>query len=127
MASAALSGRRVLVVEDVLLVADMIAEALTNVGCEIVGPVARRERGLVLAREMSIECAVLDINLDGEPSFPIAEVLQERGIPFLFVTGYGAETVMPEPLRAVPRLAKPFHVHELLAALTGCCDTTGTG
>ena len=109
-----LKGLKVLVVEDVLLVAEVISEALEMSGCDIVGPVARLDRALALAREAPLDGAVLDVNLAGKPSFPIAEVLERRGIPFMFVTGYDAETALPPEYRDIPRLAKPFHVDRLI-------------
>jgi CheY-like chemotaxis protein len=109
-----LKGLRVLVVEDMLLVADVISDGLLSQGCEVVGPVARLDRALALAREAPLDGAVLDVNLAGERSVPIAEALAERGIPFVFVTGYDAESVLPPEFRAVPRLSKPFHIAALL-------------
>lgn len=109
-----LKGLRILVVEDTLLVADVISEGLESQGCEIVGPVARLDRALTLAREAVIDGAVLDINLAGERSLPIAEALAQRDIPFVFVTGYDAESALPPEYRATPRLSKPFHIAALV-------------
>jgi DNA-binding response OmpR family regulator len=116
-----LQGLRILVVEDLLLLADVISSGLASQGCEVVGPAARLERGLALARETALDCAVLDINLLGESSFPIAEVLARRGKPFVFVTGYGTDAALPPAFRQIPRLAKPFHIHDLVALLARCC------
>ncbi len=113
----ALTGLKILVVEDMLLVADVISDGLGSYGCEVVGPVGRFERALSLAREAPLDGAVLDINLAGVPSFPIAAALERRGIPFIFVTGYGGDSgdsAMPPEYRAVPRLAKPFHMSRLV-------------
>jgi CheY-like chemotaxis protein len=121
-----LQGLRILVVEDLLLLADVISEGLASHGCEVVGPAGRLERGLALAREARFDCAVLDINLVGESSFPIAEVLARRGTPFVFVTGYGTDTALPPAFRHVPRLAKPFHVHDLVDVVARCCGKEHT-
>lgn len=110
----AVKGLRILVVEDMLLVAEMICEGLEFHGCEVVGPAARLQRGLVLARTERLDGAVLDINLAGEPSFPIAQELSRRRIPFIFVTGYGAEANIPPELQSAPRLNKPFYITGLV-------------
>jgi CheY-like chemotaxis protein len=112
--AAELSGLKVLVVEDVLLVAEVISDGLEQGGCEIVGPVARLEPGLELARAAPLDGAVLDLNLAGRSSLPIAEALEDRGIPFFFVTGYDPWTALPPEYRSVPRLAKPFHISSLV-------------
>jgi DNA-binding response OmpR family regulator len=102
----------ILVVEDTFLVADMIAEELTSAGCHVVGPVARLRAGLTAASVEALDGAFLDVNLAGEHSFPIADVLTERGIPFAFLTGYG-DGIIPPRYRGVPRLSKPFELREL--------------
>jgi CheY-like chemotaxis protein len=116
-----LQGLRILVVEDLLLLADVISEGLAGYGCEVVGPAGRLDRGLALAREAIFDCAVLDINLLGESSFPIAEVLVRRGTPFVFVTGYGTDASLPAAFRHAPRLAKPFFIQDLVALVAQCC------
>jgi DNA-binding response OmpR family regulator len=116
---AALDGLRVLVVEDSLLTADVIAEILADSGCTVIGPVARVGRALNLLRETEIDGAVLDINLAGQLSFPVAAELGAGDIPYIFLTGYDDENVMPPAYRSVPRLAKPFHAGELVTTLAG--------
>jgi DNA-binding response OmpR family regulator len=108
-----LRGLRVLIVEDTLLVADLIVEELEEAGCTIVGPAPRVERGLALAKAETLDGALLDINLAGEPCFPIAEVLLARGVPIAFLTGYG-EAALPVSYRKVPCLSKPFQRNELI-------------
>jgi CheY-like chemotaxis protein len=112
-----LSGLRILVVEDSLLVADTIAEILETVGCCVVGPVSRLHRALEIARDTELDGAVLDINLAGEFSFPVAAALTTRSIPFVFMTGYDDIRVLPPAYRSQPRLSKPFHTRDLVAAL----------
>jgi DNA-binding response OmpR family regulator len=102
----------ILVVEDTFLVADMIAEELASAGCNVVGPVARLRPGLTAASVEPLDGAFLDVNLAGEHSFPIADVLTERGIPFAFLTGYG-DGIIPPQYQHVPRLSKPFELREL--------------
>jgi PAS domain S-box-containing protein len=86
-----LAGRRVLLVEDELLVAMEMEEALRDLGCEVLGPAATVEEALrlALAEAGRIDAAVLDVNLAGRPSFPVADLLAGRGVPVVFATGYG--------------------------------------
>jgi DNA-binding response OmpR family regulator len=111
-----LHGLRVLVVEDILLVAELIVDQLQEVGCTVVGPVPRLDRGLALAVGEPLDGAILDINLAGEPCFPIADALVKRGIPIAFLTGYD-EATLPAAYRQMPRLAKPFQLGDLVAVV----------
>jgi CheY-like chemotaxis protein len=113
-----LSGLRILVVEDMLLVAEAIADLLERRGCEVVGPVSRMQRALSLAREAPLDGAVLDVNLAGEFSFPVATALDERGIPFVFLTGYDDASAFPPNFRTAPHLGKPFDNDELADLLS---------
>ena len=108
-----LSGLRILVVEDSLLIADVIAEALRDHGCAVVGPVPRLGQGLALANREQLDGALLDVNLAGERCFPIAAVLAMRGVPFAFLTGYGEAGIPPE-FRDIARLSKPFNMARLM-------------
>lgn len=110
----ALSGLRVLVVEDSLLVAEVIAETLQSHGCDVVGPISRLQRALPLARDEPLHGAVLDVNLAGEYCFPIATALEARGVPFIFLTGYGDVGVLPPEFQAMPLVGKPFTSSELV-------------
>ncbi len=103
-----LSGLRVLVVEDTLLIAELIADELESFGCEVVGPVAHLQKALELAGKEKLSGAFLDVNLAGEPCFPIARELSERGVPYVFITGYDDVAALPAEYRAMPRVAKPF-------------------
>lgn len=107
-----LAGLRVLVVEDTLLVADVIADELRDGGAEVIGPVSRLKAALQCAREEALDGALLDVNLAGERSFPVAMLLRERGIPFIFLTGYAEDAILPD-FRATPCLMKPFKAEEM--------------
>jgi CheY-like chemotaxis protein len=107
-----LKGVRVLLVEDQMIVAMDIEAMLHAAGCEVVGPVGTLQAAITLAHEEALDTAVLDINLDGEKVYPAAEELQQRGIPFILATGYGAST-LPEKWRNQPRLGKPFRSEQL--------------
>ncbi|MFZ4409273.1 MAG: HWE histidine kinase domain-containing protein, partial [Paracraurococcus sp.] len=103
-----LAGRRVLVVEDALLVAMELEGALADVGIEVVGPAASVDGAVALARTERLDAALLDIDLDGTPVFPVAEALLARAVPFVFTTGYEAATILPQRFRGGPVLPKPF-------------------
>ena len=109
----ALSGLRILVVEDMYLIAEMIAEYLRNSGCDVVGPVSRLGRALASAEKEKLDGALLDVNIAGDYCFPVAAVLQIREIPFAFLTGYD-DDVLPPEYRDLPRLTKPFDAKELV-------------
>lgn len=107
-----------LVAEDRSLIAAKVAQILCRADCLPVGPVATLKAGLDLVRQEDIllDAAVLDIDLRGEPVYPLAEVLRARGIPFLFLTGYGA-LIIPDPWRGAARVQKPFDAAALLRTL----------
>ena len=107
--------RRILVVEDEVMVAMLVEDILLDLGCELAGLATRLDDALRLARQAEIDLALLDVNLDGRPSYPVAEVLRARGIPFVFATGYGERGIDPA-FAAAPTLAKPFQ-HEDLARI----------
>ena len=113
-----LSGRRVLVVEDEYFVADDLGRALTQLGAEVLGPVATREEAFeLLSTGERIDLAVLDINLQDESVFPVADTLVEQGVPFLFATGYD-QTAIPAQYQQVLRWEKPFAPEALAQALS---------
>lgn len=115
--SDALTGRRVLIVEDESLVAMLLETILEDMGCEPVGPAANVDDGLGLAQgDGVLDAALLDVNVAGRQVFPIAEALRRRGVPFVFSTGYG-EGGLPEEWRGLPTLQKPFTEAAVRAAL----------
>lgn len=102
-----LTGRRILVVEDDILIAMLIEEILEDLGCVIVGPVATLNEALRLAGDAALDAAVLDVTIRGGLIYPAAEQLLTRGIPFILASGYG-DWALPEAFRNMPRLTKPF-------------------
>ena len=96
-----------LIVEDEMMVAMLVEDMLVDMGFQVVGPAYRLSEGLRLAERERIDIAVLDVNINGARSFPIAAVLTERGIPFVFATGYGATGVEAE-YPGIPVVSKPF-------------------
>jgi DNA-binding NtrC family response regulator len=109
----ALAGKRVLVVEDDFLIAQMLVEILGSEDAIVIGPASTLERGMLLARSESIDAAVLDVNLRDLRSDDIADELQRRAIPFIIATGYGEQPRLP----GVPVVAKPYTIERLLSAL----------
>jgi CheY-like chemotaxis protein len=106
--SETLAGRRILVVEDESLVAMLLETILEDMGCSPVGPAASVDDGLALATEGEpLDGALLDVNVAGRQVFPVAAALKERGIPFVFSTGYG-EGGLPDEWRGHPTIQKPF-------------------
>jgi CheY-like chemotaxis protein len=114
--TAKLAGLRVLVVEDEMMVSMLIEDMLGDLGCAVVGPAARLDEAMELARTCEIDCAVLDVNLGGQPIFPLADLLRELGRPFAFATGYGDAGIREED-RGTPVLQKPFREGDLARVL----------
>jgi DNA-binding response OmpR family regulator len=110
------SPRRVLVVEDEMMIAMMIEDMLADMGHEVVGVAPNLKAALVLAADEQFDLAILDINLAGERSFPVAHLLQKRGVPFMFATGYGA-LGLEDPFRDILTLKKPFQMNDLARAV----------
>ena len=108
---------RVLLVEDSGLVALQLQSMLENAGCEVVGPAGRVASALKLATTEAIDAAVLDVDLDGTPSWDVADALTARSIPFVLATGYSSDDALPERFRSVPKLLKPFSTEGFKAAL----------
>ncbi|MFN3688123.1 HWE histidine kinase domain-containing protein [Salinarimonas sp.] len=110
-------GAKVLLVEDSLLTALDVSESLDNLGYQVLGPAARVADALRIVERDRPHVAVLDINLGDEDSFPIADRLVRENIPFVFLTGYDAQSILPERFRDVPCIAKPFSDRLLAASL----------
>ena len=115
-----LSERRVLVVEDEALVAMLVEDALLDAGASVIGPAATVAEALALLERETPDAAVLDLNLAGETSTPVADALAARGVPFVVATGYGADG-LPPGHASVPVLAKPYDPDDLTAALDRLC------
>ncbi len=110
-----LAGLRVLVVEDSYLIAEHVSDLLVQHGAKVVGPVGKLDSGLKLVEEGTpVDGALLDVNLDGEFCFPIASALQERHVPFAFLTGYDDGTIIPRDFAGAPRLGKPLDEAQLV-------------
>jgi CheY-like chemotaxis protein len=108
--------RRVLIVEDEMLVALLVEDALTSLGIEVVDTVGTIEEALRAAAKGAFDCAILDVHLHGKDVYPVADALAAQGVPFIFASGYG-EGGLPERYRGRPTLPKPFMQVELERAL----------
>lgn len=117
MTESKLSGRRVLVVEDDAMVAMLLQTALEDADCRILGPFEDLATGMRAAQYEAPDAAVLDINLGGEMVFPLAELLDRNGVPFLLLSGYGDSGLPPEKPNW-PICAKPFKLEKLVVELS---------
>jgi CheY-like chemotaxis protein len=107
---------RVLVIEDEMMIRMLLQDMLDDLGHTLAGEAGAIDEALALARQADFDIAILDVNLNGQPISPVVEVLVERGLPFVFATGYGQRGV-PEPYRMIPTLQKPFQAEALAHAL----------
>jgi CheY-like chemotaxis protein len=113
-----LAGKRILLVEDEAVIAFAVEDMLLELGCEVVGPAFRLDEALPMARDAAIDAAILDVNLNDQRSFQVAEALKSRGIPFLFATGY-AEAGVDWNGEEVSVIAKPYRKDQIANALNG--------
>jgi DNA-binding response OmpR family regulator len=109
---------RVLIVEDETMVSMLIEDMTSDLGAEVVGPAAKIEQAMALALEADFDLAVLDVNLDGLVVYPVADVLRDRGIPFIFLTGYDS-SVVPTRYQQNCVLTKPFSHDAFSDAVNG--------
>ena len=110
-------GRRLLVVEDDYFIVEDLLRELEQAGTEVVGPVPNLQQAMkVLGSTQNLDGAILDINLQGEMAFPLADALQSRNIPFVFLTGY-EQTMIPTRFASVRHFEKPVNLTVLAGAL----------
>lgn len=112
MSGQAPGKRRILVVEDEMLIGMLLEDMLTDLGHEVAAVVPRLKDALVAVERETYDMAILDVHLHGESAFPVAEALIGKGVPFVFATGYG-ERGLPETYRGRPVLQKPFAKDDL--------------
>jgi len=114
-----LAGRRILVVEDEMLVLMNVEYLLADLGCESVAAAATVDQALQLIEAQVFDAAVVDVNLNGHESYPVADALAARGVPFAFSTGY-SDAGMKDAYRDRPILRKPYReegLAQILASL----------
>jgi two-component SAPR family response regulator len=124
---AELNGRSVLVVEDEFLLAMELESLLSQRGCTVLGPVPTIDQALTMLDRETPELAVLDVNLKGERATPVAAALQDRGVPFVLITGYSRIQLSEPELRDAPRLDKPVNGRDLRCALAHALKAAGNG
>jgi PAS domain S-box-containing protein len=117
------SERPVLLVEDEPLISMMIADMLSDNGHQVDGPYSRFNEALAAATNNELQAGILDVNVSGESVYPIAETLTRRHIPFVFVTGYSADSIDPR-FNHVPVLQKPVELQTIWAALARSTNPT---
>jgi CheY-like chemotaxis protein len=111
-----LAGCRVLLIEDEALVMMLLEDTLAELGCEVIGRASWSQEAMEKAESLAFDVAILDVNLNGHQTLDIADRLVERGIPFVFATGYGASSFLAR-FKTIPILQKPFLHGDLEAAL----------
>ncbi len=112
MSSKPLAGRRILVVEDELMILMLVEDMLAELGCTSITSAATVDQALAFIDEKDFDAATLDVNLHGIKSFPIADALIARCVPFMFATGFGAEGV-PARYNEQTVLRKPFRYQDV--------------
>lgn len=117
------SGRNILVVEDEYWLAEEARLELESLGAHVVGPAASLEAALRLVQSETVDLALLDIRVQDEDVFPVAQALLEAGVPFVFVTGYDA-FILPEQFRHIRRFTKPADYRTVIQAL--CASSSPT-
>ena len=110
------SARRVLVVEDEMIVAMLVEDMVGDLGFEVAGVAGRLNDAFQLLEKARFDIAVLDVSLNGELVFPFARALKEHHIPFVFATAYGARGIPPE-FAGHPVVQKPFRTQDLADAI----------
>jgi len=110
------AAKRILVIEDEAMIRMLLQDMLTDLGHTLAGEAGRLDEALALAQRGEFDVAILDVDLGGQPILPVVEVLIERGLPFVFATGFGTDGV-PEYYRETPTLQKPFQAEALAHAI----------
>src|SRR5277367_3629252 len=114
--STAVRGGRIFVVEDELMIRTLLDDMLSDIGYTMTAEAGNIGEAMALASRAEFDIAILDVDLNGHPITPVAEILVRRGLPFVFASGYGQHGV-PEAFRAYPTLQKPFQLEALADAL----------
>src|SRR5271165_837819 len=117
----AIKAKRILVVEDELMIRMLLEDMLTELGYTITVAATRLDEALDAARNADFDIAILDVNINGEPISPVADALAARRMPFVFATGYG-EQGLPDIYRDRPTLKKPFQLDSLKHVLRSALD-----
>src|ERR1700723_696560 len=117
------TGKRVLVVEDEMMIRMLLEGMLEDLGHSVAAEAGGIDEAMALAKQADFDVALLDANLTGRPTTPVGEFLVARGVPFVFASGYGQSGV-PEAYRGSPTLQKPFQVEALAEAIEAAAKVT---
>jgi DNA-binding response OmpR family regulator len=107
---------RILIAEDEFLLGIQLEEELRSAGCAIVGPFSTLAKATLAARREGFDLALLDINLNGDRVYPLADELAARGVPFIFLSGY-LSAALPERFKGAPQIAKPHDPTALIRTI----------
>ena len=121
-AQPATQAKRILVVEDEVMIRMLLEDMLGELGYTVAAEAARIDEALEATKTAEFDLAILDVNLDGQPISPVVDALVARGTPFVFATGYG-ERGLPEPYRNRPTLKKPFQMEGLKQMLQSALES----
>lgn len=111
-----LEPKCVLIVEDEPIIGVALEEILEAIGCQTAGIAVRVMQALDLLASTRVDAAILDVNLHGEQSYPVADALADRGIPYIFATGYG-DREHPQRHKQAPTVTKPYSLVDIRDAL----------
>jgi CheY-like chemotaxis protein len=111
-----LAGKRIFLVEDSPVIAPFTCDILDDLGCSVVGPAPNMAAAREMVENEKFDAALMDVRIRGDRSFPICEMLDARGIPFVFTSGY-ADWQLPEKWQDRPRLQKPYTIDQVQEAL----------
>ncbi|HLH90468.1 MAG TPA: response regulator [Xanthobacteraceae bacterium] len=117
---------RILVVEDEMLIAMLVEDWLAELKCETVGPTGSAAEALALIEDGELDGAILDVSLDGHDSFPIADALRVRNVPFVFATGHGFGHIA-ERFKDAPTLTKPYDFERVRATVATLLERSAAG
>lgn len=120
-----LTGVRIVVVEDESLVSMLLEDMLGDLGCTVVAAASELDEAMAKLSSTAYDAVILDVNLNGARTFAIAEMLARNGMPFVFSTGYGADGI-PEHLRAVPIMSKPFSRRDVERGLAAALNAANS-
>ncbi|MDQ8032991.1 response regulator [Bordetella genomosp. 1] len=122
MTEGSLRGRRILIVEDEYMIAEFLQYELEDAGATVAGMVGNVDEALKFVQDAEVlDAAILDVNLGGQPVFPLADRLMERGVPFVFTTGYDATSIPPR-FGQVARFVKPYNTAVMLGGICQVID-----
>jgi CheY-like chemotaxis protein len=116
-----LKGKRILVIEDSPVVGPFTVDMLDELGCKVLGPAPNMASARELMEAGGFDAALVDIHIRGERVFPLCEMLEAKGVPFVFTSGY-ADWQMPDKWQERPRLQKPYTFEQIEQALTALFD-----